>query len=852
MLTDKWAARTAKLRFALLVFWIAMAVGSATLLPDLQSVVRQTEQQYLPDDAESVQAARLLEQINPSVHYRTIAVIVVARQDKLRERDHAWMNALLSELEARKAELGIVGVLSAQSTPQLAERFLSGDGTTALAIVQLPKTDFDVDTGIAVAKLRHLLAGAPEGTVASLTGNAPISQDFQRSSVEGLQRTELLTIVLVFLILLVVFRSPVTPFIPLLTIGISYMLSRGMIGAAANWGLPVSNFTESFLIAVLFGAGTDYCILMIQRYREELAAGDDRVAALARTFRGVGKTIVFSASTVFVAFFLIGFAEFGLYRSAAGVAIGVLAALLVGMTLTPALLLLLGSAVFWRPSAAWRGGRRRAGLAHAGAGGRAALAAGTEAIAVGTGGSATRTADAGTDPRLPASATRSSALLAAKRPLLVLLAAAVLLTPIAMLFEGKRSFNDISEIDQRLDSVVGFRLIEETFGAGELFPLTIAVSTPDSFRTPGALAALEMTSHVLAGLDGVQEVRSAARPLGRKLQVGRNEPVSAEDIQRQEKLAEALKTLAIGAVPLSQGLIGALPSIRHLAVALAPFLAEQLQAAETLESLQQLFKRKTAADGDEQARLAQSLEQSLDFYVSPDGKITKFDIILSIDPYSPEAMDAAGEITGALRESLGASAIADPQAFASGTSVKYDELRAISYRDFVRTGLLVMAGIAVVLILLLRSLLAPLYVLLSLGFNYLVTMGITEFLYVKVFGYPGLSWTVSFFIFLVVVALGVDYSIFLMARFKEEYRPGEAAPAMTKALATTSGIIISAAAIMGSTFGALGFSGIATLTQIGVGTLIGLLLYATLFMNLIVPAFGFLFGEANWRPFRRR
>ena len=190
--------------------------------------------------------------------------------------------------------------------------------------------------------------------------------------------------------------------------------------------------------------------------------------------------------------------------------------------------------------------------------------------------------------------------------------------------------------------------------------------------------------------------------------------------------------------------------------------------------------------------------------------------------------------------------------YASGTSARYNELREISLDDFVRTGALVLAGIALVLILLLRSVLAPLYVLASLGFNYLVTMGIVEFLFVRVPGYPGLSWSVSFFIFLIIVALGVDYSIFLMARFKEEYRAGGVKAAMTKAMRTTGTVIVSAAVIMGETFGALGFSGVLTLVQIGVATLLGLPIYALIFMALVVPSFSFLSGEANWWPFRRQ
>jgi RND superfamily putative drug exporter len=146
---------------------------------------------------------------------------------------------------------------------------------------------------------------------------------------------------------------------------------------------------------------------------------------------------------------------------------------------------------------------------------------------------------------------------------------------------------------------------------------------------------------------------------------------------------------------------------------------------------------------------------------------------------------------------------------------------------------------------------APVYILLSLAFNYFVAMGLVEFTFVRLFGHPGLSWNTAFFVFLVLVALGVDYSIFLMARFKEEYRQGEAVNAMKKAMATTGSVIVSAALIMGGTFATFLYSGVNTLVQIGTGVVIGLFLYTAVFMGLVVPAITMLFGEANWWPFRR-
>lgn len=171
--------------------------------------------------------------------------------------------------------------------------------------------------------------------------------DYTTSTNEGLKKTEILILVLVLGILLFVFRSPIAPFLPFLTIGIAFILTRGLVAWSTKAGIPVSSFTETFLIAVLFGARTDYCILLIHRFREEMAKTTDRVTALLRTTQTVGKTVLLSGSIVFIAFFLIGFAKFGLYQSAVGVSIGIAVTLLAAVTLTPALMLILGPAMYW-------------------------------------------------------------------------------------------------------------------------------------------------------------------------------------------------------------------------------------------------------------------------------------------------------------------------------------------------------------------------------------------------------------------------------------------------------------------------------------------------------------------------
>ena len=131
------------------------------------------------------------------------------------------------------------------------------------------------------------------------------------------------------------------------------------------------------------------------------------------------------------------------------------------------------------------------------------------------------------------------------------------------------------------------------------------------------------------------------------------------------------------------------------------------------------------------------LQQALDYYIAKDGKTAKLDIVLSVNPYSPEALVTVDQLRRTLKESLNGSPISAPNVYVSGTSAQIEELKDISRSDFVRTGSLVLIGIFIVLMIQLRSILAPLYVLLSLGFNYLVTMGIVEFIFVKLAGKTG-------------------------------------------------------------------------------------------------------------------
>jgi putative drug exporter of the RND superfamily len=183
------------------------------------------------------------------------------------------------------------------------------------------------------------------------------------------------------------------------------------------------------------------------------------------------------------------------------------------------------------------------------------------------------------------------------------------------------------------------------------------------------------------------------------------------------------------------------------------------------------------------------------------------------------------------------------------TSINAD-LSAVSGEDYSRTVILMLIGIMIILIFLFRSIIMPVYIIGSLILTYFTSMGINEVIFVNILGYTGISWAVPFFGFVILVALGVDYSIFLMDRFNE-YKELSVADAMLISMKKMGTVIISAAIILGGTFAAMMPSGMLSLLQIASIILVGLLLYTFVVLPMFIPVMVKNFGNANWWPFKR-
>jgi len=882
-----------RFRWPILGAWILLAVVLTLTAPNIDDVAVSDQRAFLPSHAPSLEASQLLRKYFPDRYAPSSAVVVVdagqgnriyaesgspsTSNPSTTPRHGGASNPgsaspvpspASSTSPAAGFIAGLTDWLSAAEAPEAVDQvfsptlgdeqtrasLVSPDGQVALLLVRFAKVGTEPTTKEAMAALRERLRQAPAGVTAYMTGDGPILAAYASSSRGSVDSTTWITITLVVVILLLIYRSPVSPFIPLLTISLAYAISRAVIASLGSGPLTISMYTNVFLIVVLFGAGTDYCLFLISRFREEMADVTTPEPAVKTTVRSVGETIASSAGTVIVGLAMMIFAELGLYNTTGpAIAIGVVIALLAGLTLTPALLTVLGELAFWPRKARHL---RESGYWY-------------------------RWADG-----------------VVRRPLLALLVPVVVLVPLAVYGSGlSRDFDLLGDLPAEAEARRGFNVLATHFGPGQMQPLNVVAVDQAGLDTPDGLARVDALAEQLEALPHVKLVRSftgslpdpatlsvasqlrtqsqavsqGLASLEAALASGQTSPASRALL---EEAAAALKDvygyltqLAAGypetsSQPGYQQAVRALLGLAAVQAALTdpapnePPSAQQASFAQVRLYLQDLISGldslETYFAPRPEARLLprlylernEGLRALRDAYFSTDGAAARLLVVLDTGPYTPEALGTVDHIRQVMAQSGLHGGV-------EGNSAVLLDLREASSRDLTRAYVFVLAGILVVLVLLLRALVAPLYLILTILLSYSATLGVTRLLFVDLLGQEGITWWVPLFMFVMLVALGMDYNIFLIGRVKEEVAGGDIKQGTRRALARTGGIITSAGIIMAGTFASMMSSSLLGLLQIGFAVTFGVLLDTFVVRTTLVPALTVLLGRWAWWPRRR-
>ena len=322
-------------KWAVLGLWLVLAVVALTFGPRLSGSQDNDASTFLPRAAQSTQVTALERRFGTS---QVIPAIVVY------ERSSGITRADLSTAQSDRAAFARVARVQSPLPPVLPSK----DGRALEVVVPIDAQGDLTSLPTTIASLRAIAADA-NGLTVRVAGPAGSTGDFLRAF-KNLNTTLLLfTVLVVVLVLLVTYRSPILWVVPLLSVVVAAELAQ-----AANWLLVkngqivVNGQTVSILLVLVFGAGTDYALLLISRYREELRRYEDRHEAMREALARSAGAITASGFTVAAALLMLRFASLESTRGLGpAAAVAVLCAMLTTLTLLPVLLVIAGRWVFW-------------------------------------------------------------------------------------------------------------------------------------------------------------------------------------------------------------------------------------------------------------------------------------------------------------------------------------------------------------------------------------------------------------------------------------------------------------------------------------------------------------------------
>lgn len=399
-----------------------------------------------------------------------------------------------------------------------------------------------------------------------------------------------------------------------------------------------------------------------------------------------------------------------------------------------------------------------------------------------------------------------------EHPARVLTATVVVLT---LLIGGmtvfQPSYDSLESLPSDVDSVEGFEALRASFPAGSLAPTSVYVRLPDGTDAldESNLGTVEAIASALAGRDDVVAVAGPTDPFGR----GTGPDLSAV-------------TAAIAAVP--QDVRDAIDAAR----------AEGANGPPP------------GSDIDPASELGQAIGvyASAVRFTSTDGSVARIDVTLNDNPYGNASMDLIPEIRDTARDAAEANGLPRERILVGGETAQNADTRSATNRDELVVLPIILIAIMLILGLLLRSVVAALYLGATIALTYFATLGFSVLIFRVVFGQESVGSNVPFLLFVFLNALGVDYSIYLMSRVREETRRLDTRHATERALVRTGGVITSAGIILAGTFAALMTLPLRDLFQLGFAVAAGVLVDTFVTRSLVVPAIVELLGDRNWWP----
>lgn len=788
-----------------LAAWITLVLGTWLAAPSWDQIAQDKEFSFLPASAPSREAETVFQKAFPDHPLGSNIVLVLRRAGNAPDGLAADLKfigdvvepelrhiadeegGLASETAPAEGPLfgpptqptppppqrSIIERIRTPNAPGTGALLISPDDELMLVVMELTTNFLSNRNWPTIQRVEDFTDGLrrqgklPAGVDIFVTGSAVIGRDHSQAELQSARATGILTVVMVIVLLVLIYRAPFLALIPLLTIYLTVQLALNILAMLGEAGyLTLFQGLQIYITILAYGAGVDYCLFLTARYKEVLdRAGGNAREGVAEAVGDVGSALTASAATVMCGIGMMSFAQFGKFREAGlAIPLSLFFVLWATLTFSPALLRLAGRWAFWPR----RQAVKRTRSAHRG---------------------------------LASLFFRSSRLnrgweeigqILARRPGACWLAIVAVMAPFAglgFLLRNDLSYDVIGDLPGNAPSVLGTRVLQEHMPAGMMGPLTLLLVDPN------------VDFHSAAGQDVVKKLTDRLRAERRALELA--------DIR---SLADPLGITA---------------------AAHKGFAEFQFPADVRRDMLRREALRHYVADLGEQSNIA-----------------TRLDLILEPSPFSNLSIADLQRLEHAVRDALPARVRPTAQLYFVGASASVRDLQTVMAQDRTRIEGLVLASVFVVLIVLLRRFVVPLYLLVSVLFSYFATLGVTFIVFwaLDPHGFVGLDWKVAIFLFTILIAVGEDYNIFLISRVRHETRLHGPIRGITRALTRTGPVISSCGLIMAGTFGSLLAGSLTEMKQLGFALAFGVLLDTFVVRSILVPSFLLLLQTRTRSP----
>lgn len=744
----------------LVAIWLVFSGVGGPYFGKISGISSNDLATFLPQTAESTKAN---DKLLGFYENKTIPLILAfdKQGNTLSETDAESLKKLATKLQSVSRVSGKI------SSP-----IISDDSKAAIIVLPLKSAN---ELKKVFTEIRGYINDANLALNYKMTGAASFSQDLQKAF-SGIDFTLLLVaLVVVFVILLVVYRSPILPVVVLAA-------AVGALSAAIFivWNLAyagvftINGQVQGILFILVIGATTDYSLLYIARYREELGNYESTWRASLAALRASFEPIIAAGGTVTVGLLVLLLSDLGSNKALGPVGgIGIGMAIASALTFLPSMLLPFGRAAFWPRHPKFE----------------------TE-----------NNVDIVT--RNHPAWSKVGALVRRHPRRIWIITIALLLVACVGFFQLKADGVPQSEL------VVGYsearegqKIIDEHFPSGSGSPAYILINKN---KMDPVIEKIDADKSVASIYVAASNSSSGTMPVGR------------EKAEIKQKILEQVdKERATQLDSIHAQIVAKMPG------APAAYVERAYEAA--------ISKVPTAS----------SIADSAYPFKDATPKISDGNVLLQVTLKDAADSLAARETVVRLRN---ISHAIDSSSMVGGISaIQYDTNRASEHDRFVLIPLILLA-ITIILVLLLRSFVAPFILLFTTIMSFGATLGIAAILFNNVWRFPGADPSVILFGFVFLVALGIDYNIFLMTRVREEITKSGVQAGTIKALVVTGGVITSAGVVLAATFAALSVIPVLFLTEIAFIVAFGVLLDTIVVRSLLVPALTLEIGRSMWWP----